>query len=289
MRRPKVSVCIPVYNGEKYIEKTVKSVLEQSFTDFELIIVDDQSADRTEEILNSFSDNRIRLLKNEKNIGMVANWNRCLDNAKGEYIKILCHDDYLVKNCLEKKVAILDADKEIGLVFNSTYIVNEHDKVIFKRRPFKSERLFDGKYIGRKSFIQKNIYGEPSNVMFRRDISEKIGHFDNNLCYEIDWDYWIKITSVRSVYYIDDYLMYFRVSKTSATSNLLKNKEALKLDDDKFIQNCLANEGLNLTKLDVLFHKINISLRTFAREVIFNINNKSNIEDVRYDLEMIKI
>lgn len=274
MGTPKVSVCVPVYNGEKYIEQTIKSVLEQSFTDFELVIIDDASTDKTWEILKNFSDDRIRLVKNEKNVGMVANWNCCLDNSKGEYLQILCHDDYLSEDCLEKKVKIFNNHKDISLIFNSTYIVNDNNKIVMKRRPFQSEKLFNGKEIGYRSFTQKNLYGEPSNVMFKREISKKVGYFDDRLCYAIDWDYWIKLSLMGNVYYIDDFLVYFRVSNTSATSNLLKIKEKLVQDDNQFIKNCLENKIFKLKKVDIFLHKINIGFRTYARELFFKLNSK---------------
>lgn len=274
MSVPKVSVCIPTYNGERYIEKTIRSVLAQTFTDFELIIIDDASSDRTMQIIKTFLDERIQFINNEKNIGMVSNWNFCLDHARGEYILILCHDDYLAEDCLEKKVKAFAIDKEISLVFCATYIVNSVNKIVMKRRPFRSDKLFDGKLIGHKSFIQKNIFGEPTNVMFRRELSRKVGYFDDRLCYAIDWDYWIKLSSVGNVYYVDDYLTYFRVSNTSATSSLLKLKGKLTQDDNQFIQNCLENNNLHLSKIDILVHKINIFFRTYARELFFEFNKQ---------------
>jgi glycosyltransferase involved in cell wall biosynthesis len=83
---PKVSVCIPVYNCEAYLANTIRSVLAQSLTDFELVIIDNASTDRTAEIISGFEDPRLRSLRNEKNLGMMGNWNRCLEEARGEFI-----------------------------------------------------------------------------------------------------------------------------------------------------------------------------------------------------------
>jgi glycosyltransferase involved in cell wall biosynthesis len=275
MKQPQVTVCIPVFNGERFIERTIKSVLDQTFTDFELLIIDDASSDKTHEIINSFSDTRIKFLKSTHNLGLVSNWNRCLDNAQGEYIQFLHHDDYLPTNCLEKKVNAFNKDKDICLVFNATYIVNDQDIILMKRRPFKIDKLFDGEVIAHKSFVQKNVFGEPSNVMFKRESSKKVGYFDERLCYAVDWDYWFKLSLLGKVYYINDFLSYFRVSKTSVTTMLTKNKEKLINDDKQLVENCVKNSKFKITKLDIFLHKINTYLRMYARGIFIKINTKN--------------
>lgn len=269
MNQPTVSVCIPTYNGDKHIQKAIESVIEQSFTDFELLIIDDASTDETRSIVRSFKDMRIRSLENEKTLGMANNWNRCLDNAKGNYIQILCQDDCLAKDCLQKKIEAFAFDKEISLVFGSSFIINNNGKILMKRQPFRLDKLFEGRDIAHKSFVQKNIYGEPSNVMFKREISKKAGLFDHRLCYSLDWDYWIRLSLLGKAYYINDYLMCFRISNTSATSNLMKTKAKLTQDDRQFIKNCMQNEKMKLSTTDILLHKTNVALRLLARELFF--------------------
>src|SRR5574344_935087 len=104
----KVSVCIPTYNCEKYIAKTIASVFAQTYQDFEVIIVDDCSKDKTYELLKNLSSEKIKLFKNEENLGLVGNWNECLKHATGEYIHFLMCDDLLSPNSLDEKVKILD-------------------------------------------------------------------------------------------------------------------------------------------------------------------------------------
>ena len=270
---PTVTVCIPVFNGEKFIEKTIKSVLQQSYTDYELLIIDNCSTDKTINIVNSFSDARINLIKNNQNIGLIGNWNRCLEYSKGKYIQFLCADDYLAKNCLEKKIEVFNKYSNICLVFNSSYIIDANDEIIMKRRPFLNDRLFDGKKIAYKSFIKRNLFGEPSNVMFKKDLIKEIGYFDSKLCYSVDWDYWIKISTKGKVYFINDYLMYYRVISNSITGKLLKEKKKLLEDDNQFITNCNQNKNLNLSAIDTILHKININFRLYARETFHFFNN----------------
>src|SRR4051812_42885322 len=101
-----VSICIPTYNGEKYLKECFDSVLAQTYANTEVIVVDDGSTDGTFKILEEYAskDNRIKLVKNSANLGLVGNWNRCLEIATGEWIKFAFQDDVLNKNCIEKMI-----------------------------------------------------------------------------------------------------------------------------------------------------------------------------------------
>src|SRR5688572_5841450 len=104
---PKVSVLIPTYNYAHYLDEAIKSVLNQTFSDFELIIVDDKSSDNTSEVVQKFlSDPRVSFYINDENLGLVHNFNRCLEYAKGDYIKFLMADDIFNEQLLEKYVAV---------------------------------------------------------------------------------------------------------------------------------------------------------------------------------------
>jgi glycosyltransferase involved in cell wall biosynthesis len=101
---PLVSVCIPVYNGEKYIEQCINSVLSQNLKDFELLILDNCSLDSTAVIIKNIKDERIRYIKNPNNIGSINNFNKCIELAVGKYFLLLPHDDMLLHRSLEKFV-----------------------------------------------------------------------------------------------------------------------------------------------------------------------------------------
>src|SRR6476660_8884800 len=110
MSEVKVSVCIPVYNGDRFIEAAIESVLDQTFKDFEIIIVDNQSTDNTVSLIKKYTDPRIKFFQNDSNIGLIPNWNMAMSKASGEYIKILPADDLIYPQCLEWQVAILNND-----------------------------------------------------------------------------------------------------------------------------------------------------------------------------------
>jgi glycosyltransferase involved in cell wall biosynthesis len=114
---PRVSVCLPVYNGSDYVADAVRSVLRQTWTDFELVVQDNASTDKTLSILESFQDSRISVVRNPTNVGVTGNINRAMMRSRGEYIRLLCHDDVLAPTCLEEQVRLLDAHPSVAVVF----------------------------------------------------------------------------------------------------------------------------------------------------------------------------
>ncbi|MDE6968878.1 MAG: glycosyltransferase [Eubacterium sp.] len=270
----KVSVCIPVYNGEKYITQAVESVLSQTYKDYELLIVDNHSTDHTLEKVTRFSDERIRLIKNDKNYGMLENWNICLRQARGEYIQILCADDFLEPECLEGKVRILEKYQDVVLVFGSSKVVNAEGKLILKRRPFHKNVISDGQKMAKRSFRTGNIYGEPSNVMFRRKAAEKAGEFSVTLCGSADWEFWIRLSLEGRTAYISRFFISFRISGSSATARLLKQIKVLTKDDIQFVKHVKRRMKKSVTGADVLIHYMAVSTRFIAKEVFCMVANR---------------
>jgi glycosyltransferase involved in cell wall biosynthesis len=228
--KPLVTVAIPVYCGEKYISRAIKSVLNQTFSDFELLIIDNNSNDQTERIVNSFNDKRIVFIRNKKNIGFECNWNKCLKISRGKYIKILPHDDYLDLNCLRVQVDVMEKDllKDISLCFSSRYIVNQNEKVIFKKNyPFRKKGgSISGENIKKMSiFFGTNLIGEPAGVLFRRETSKKVGKFSAKFPYVIDLDYWFRLLNFGNAFYINIPLAFFRISPYSTSVSLQKKQQ----------------------------------------------------------------
>ncbi|MEO0547975.1 MAG: glycosyltransferase family 2 protein [Pseudomonadota bacterium] len=125
---PKVSIGLPVFNGDAFLAEAVESILDQSFNDFELILCDNASTDGTEEICRHFAhlDARVRYIRHEKNLGAAANYNRAFEEARGMYFKWGAHDDNLHREFLAECVVALDADPDCLLAYTETVLIDEH-------------------------------------------------------------------------------------------------------------------------------------------------------------------
>ena len=130
--KPRVSIGLPVFNGEKYLEEALDSILAQTHLDFELIISDNASTDRTQQICRSYAakDSRIRYYRNERNLGASKNFNHVFTLSSGEYFKWTTHDDVLAPEFLEKCISVLDQDPSIVLCYSKTGFVDEHGTVV---------------------------------------------------------------------------------------------------------------------------------------------------------------
>jgi glycosyltransferase involved in cell wall biosynthesis len=215
---PLVSVAIPAYKGAAYIAETIESVLAQSLRDLELIVVDDCSPDGTAEIVAAYHDPRVRLYRNESNLGPQGNWNRCLHESRGRYFKLLPQDDVLMPDCLEKQVAVLEADasESISLVFCARTIVLPNGRRVMQRGYPGMGGEIPGRYLLNRCVRRgSNLIGEPGAGMFRRSLAAKVGGYDASNPYVVDLDYWFRLLQMGNAYYLDEPLITFRVSGSS--------------------------------------------------------------------------
>ena len=218
---PKVSIAIPLYNCESHIHKTIDSVLAQTFEDFELAVLDDQSSDRSADIVKSFSDPRIRYELNQTNLGFFGNWNRCLEVMTGTYCKLLPHDDTLEPTCLEKQTKVLDEHPNVSLVHNARKIIDPSGNILTTRRLREKTGIYESSD-SLKKIVRSgtNPIGEPASVMFRRETKDKISGFSDTDMYSIDVEYWSRLLAEGKRYYIDEVLSSFRVWPDSASVKL---------------------------------------------------------------------
>jgi glycosyltransferase involved in cell wall biosynthesis len=221
---PKVSVLIPTFNYAHFLDETIQSALGQTFTDFELLIVDNCSDDDTATVVAAYlGDARVSYHRNEKNLGLVGNWNRCLELANGEYIKFLCADDKFEKTMLEKYVEVMDGDPGISLI--------TCDKQAFGSKNHETITPVTYKQPGHKSVLDMlfNNYcwiGEPTSVMFRRkDLS--VGKFSEDYIQYVDWEYWIRLLAIGDCYVVPEKLAYVRFHPKTNSKQLKKRRFVL--------------------------------------------------------------
>lgn len=269
--KPLVTVCIPVYNGAKYILNTINCILRQTYDNIIVKVIDNCSTDNTCEIVSSVEDARCILIKNEENVGMTGNFNKCLDYADGKYLQIICADDRIADNCIEEKVKALEAHSGCAMVFSASEVRDENEKVIMKRSPFKSDREIDGLKMLKTSFRKHNLFGEPSNVMLRTSCIAKAGYFDSQMYYAVDWEYWSRFCLTGDVFYINKALSYFYVRSTSETGMLLNKKKEIENDDKLMVKLCSSNKNMQITAFDILAHNINGKIRLAMKTVFAKI------------------
>ena len=220
---PKVSVCIPVYNGSKYIAKAIESVLAQTYKDFSLIVVDNCSTDNTEEIVRNFHDPRLTYKRNKENIGLVGNANRCLELAKGEYIYILHHDDIMLPENLERKVSLLDKNPKVGFVHSNILVIDGNGDVVAKNIWYEGSRkdyIKNGKEIFYKSLFYLP-YGASifiGSVLARRKCYEHVGKFSPELPHCFDSEMWNRMSLFYDIACIGSSLVKYRVHEETAST-----------------------------------------------------------------------
>lgn len=206
---PKVSVLIPTYNYAHILDVTIQSVLNQTFTDFELIIVDNCSKDNTVEVVQKYlNDTRVSFYKNDSNIGLTGNWNRCLELAKGQYIKYLCADDKFHPQILEKYIPIMDNNPNVSIM--SCYR-QEFDHNGLKRKVVHPP--FNGIKNGKEVIFEmmqkdQNYLGDPTRPMIRRS-NLSVGPF-KKFEYVTDWEMWVRHLLVGDCYVLPEILAYGR-------------------------------------------------------------------------------
>ncbi|WP_413165795.1 glycosyltransferase family 2 protein [Capilliphycus salinus ALCB114379] len=242
-KNPLVSVCIPTFNGVRFICEAISSILSQTYSPLEIIISDDGSTDNTIEIAESFRKKtsiKIFIFSHEP-LGLAENCNFAISQAKGKYIKFLFQDDLLSPNCITELVKIAEQDEEIGLVFSpremcfvdevaetdpdliSVYqdFQNIHQGWSSLQPIQRGEELLSDPHLLKHPI---NKIGEPSTVLIRREVLDKIGGFDPQLNQLVDLDLWLRILGGYKVGFVNQVLSYFRLHTQQKTyQNIAEN------------------------------------------------------------------
>lgn len=206
---PLVSVIMPVYNGAKYIDEAIESILHQTFSAFEFIIIDDGSTDDTVQHIKRFNDPRILLLKNEYNMGITRSLNRGLEAAKGEYICRMDADDISLPMRIEKQVEFLKTHATIAVVGGRSVLIDSTGHVIGYEGVAR-------KKIGLSKFVHNPfIHG---SVMIRKSILETVGYYDVSAIHNEDYNLWLRLLSRFQGCVLDEILLKRRLHAESITS-----------------------------------------------------------------------
>lgn len=213
-----ISIITASYNYEQYITETIQSVLNQTYTDWEMIIVDDCSTDNSIEVINSFKDDRIKLFKNEKNLGLKETLLHGLQKASGEWIVFLESDDLISPDYLEKKLGIAQNFPEVSIIFNDVKQFGNEEIIKKVEAPFIKNNL----YLSKKKY--------PCNIFKEFNVQNRILTFSCFMCKKeilkeeyfntpidklLDWWLYIHLTHKNYVYYIPEKLTQWRMHSNS--------------------------------------------------------------------------
>lgn len=245
---PLVSVCLPVYNGARFLGPAVASVLAQTHADFELRVFDDASTDGSWELLQGIRDSRLILHRNARNLGPEANWNQALAAARGKYIKLFHQDDLLAAECLEKQVRALEDHPEAALTFCRRYIVRPDARRLLTRGgPWATGPVHGSQAFRRCLLAGTNLIGEPTAVLMRSDVLSQSGGFDGSIPYLIDLDLWLRLMEYGSAWSIGEPLVSFRISSGQWSVALISRQSQA---FNQFTQKMLASGRYQASVLD---------------------------------------
>lgn len=227
--QPLISICIPCYNNEAFIAWTLESLRKQRVADYEIVISDDRSTDRTVSLIKQFTDPRIRLNQNGSNLGLGRNWNKVLSCARGKYIKLLCADDLLYPECLARQVAVLEDPANSGVVLAvcNRDVINAHNDLILRRGfPFRPGRISGQKLIRHCIRWGANLIGEPAVGLFKREALNQTRMCDPSNPYYVDLVLWAELLKLGDAFIDPEYLAAFRVSDRSASAKIGRHQAA---------------------------------------------------------------
>jgi predicted O-linked N-acetylglucosamine transferase (SPINDLY family)/GT2 family glycosyltransferase len=249
--QPLVSICIPTYNGEKFVTEAIASALWQTYSNIEIILSEDNSTDKTVEIAKSLKQKSSFdfLILEHNQYGLAQNWNFCISQAQGKYIKFLFQDDLLEPNAIEEMVNLAEQDEEIGLVFSPRRLFTNSDDANYDSNFLRYHEAKDvHKAWSRLQSIQSgqqllqdlnildnpiNKIGEPSTVLIKKEVFEKVGLFNPEFCQLVDLEMWLRIMSQYKVGFVDKVLSHFRIHPQQQTRRNAALKEAIFSDYQK--------------------------------------------------------
>lgn len=265
---PKVSVIMSVYNGEEYLREAIDSILNQTFEDFEFIIVDDGSTDRIADILASYRDPRIKVI-NQKHLGIAHAKNKAVKASSGEYIAIMDADDISLPERLEVEASFLNHNRDIGIVSCSNYFVDEYGKTILTRSALIGYVLIQKKLL-------EDMCVNHCSAMIRRKVFKEVGGYRRAFKCSLDYDLFLRIAEVSKIENIKEPLHKYRIRIDSISV-------AKKVEQDAYAELArrLARERRQCGKdrLEDLNEK---KLKAILKGISLEIKKKNNLHDMYY-------
>ena len=228
---PKVSVCLAVYKTKsEYLKECIESILNQTYTDFEFLIVDDCPEDKDcERIIQSYADNRIKYFRNEKNLGISGTRNKLLDLTSGEYIAVMDHDDISLPHRFEKEVAYLDAHPECGVV---SCWYERFPNLKIKKKPENNKQII-------KALKDSCPLLHPAAMIRKSVLIENHLKYEDEFSPSEDYALWCRLVGKTSFHNVPEILFRYRDHETNESK---KNNQKMKMATDKIRKSLLPQK-----------------------------------------------
>ncbi len=225
---PTISIIVPAYNAEHTILKTIESVQQQTFSDFELIVINDGSTDRTLELLDTVKEPRIKIFSYQ-NGGVSVARNRGIANARGEFIAFLDADDLWTLDKLELQLTALQQHPKAGVAYSWTHYMDEQGKYFYADRPI----FFEGNVYA--DLLVRNFLVSGSNPLIRRQAIESVGEFDPTLTHGEDWEFYLRLATNWPFIVVPKQQIFYRQTSSSASSKIeVMEKDTLNVIEKAF-------------------------------------------------------
>jgi len=237
---PLVSICIPTYNRADFLDKAIRSALQQTYRNIEIIVIDNASTDNTDEILSRFNDLRLKYIKNTENFGLFGNFNRCIEQARGEYIHILHSDDTIEPTFTECCMKFIQDHPSVRITTTSARIVtgdSERD-ISFSDKDLVIKAPEGLKYL----FCYRNFIVCPS-VMVHRDVYRDVGNYSLEYPYSSDLYQWFRILRGYDIGYVSRAVLNYRQGAHSESYRLLFTSPTGYLDILKILVRIMQEIG----------------------------------------------
>jgi glycosyltransferase involved in cell wall biosynthesis len=245
MSTPAISIILPVYNAAAYIEKTITSLLNQTFTDFELLIIDDGSTDNTIAVIKKFTDDRIKLIVNDKNLGLIKTLNKATALSKGRYIARMDADDIALPERLLLQKEFLDTHPDVSVVAGWINFIDEAGN---ETGVWDLDRRTNTTSTIEKSLLRENCIAHPT-VMIRTVVLQKFLYNEKQLHIE-DYDLWLRlIASGHNIAKVQQLVLQYRVHTASITMSKLRKRNFFFKHLNckyKFVLNAIRKPQINI-------------------------------------------
>jgi len=271
-------VCIPVYNGGQFLAETMRSVLDQTYRDFELVVLDNACTDATNAIAHSFDDPRVRVETNPTTLPQTENWREVMRRCRAPLIKLVCADDLLHPRCLEYQVGPMEADPGLAVVAARRHMVDERSRVLVPRRGLNGLTGVRSSVEVARRVVRSgaNPIGEPNGVLFRREHYFAVGGWRPEWRWTMDLDLWLRLLQYGEFLGLPETLAAFRIGRESLTA---ENEAAITAEQKAFIEELGASPHLQVRRSDLMVGRCNAPAGRLRRRLLYRLSSRAARRD----------